>query len=85
MILYIITIIVLIHKDYSSSAGVWQSQFPPSVQPQVAVHPQPSSTFSQDMSNEQLELWLRTHPSLTGTDYEEDISKLSGTHHIMYY
>ena len=31
------------------------------------------------MNNEQLAQWLRNHPSLTGTDYEEDISKLSGT------
>ena len=30
------------------------------------------------MNNEQLAQWLRNHPSLTGTDYEEDISKLSG-------
>ena len=36
-------------------------------------------TFSKDMSNEQLALWLRNHPSLSGTDYEEDISKLRGT------
>ena len=31
------------------------------------------------MSNEQLALWLRNHPSLSGTNYEEDISKLRGT------
>ena len=31
------------------------------------------------MNNEQLALWLRNHPSLSGTNYEEDISKLRGT------
>ena len=31
------------------------------------------------MSNEQLALWLRNHPSLSGTNYEEDIGKLRGT------
>ena len=34
--------------------------------------------FCKDMSNEQLALWLRNHPSLSGTNYEEDISKLRG-------
>ena len=32
------------------------------------------------MNNEQLAQWLRNHPSLSGTDYEEDISKLRGTY-----
>ena len=36
--------------------------------------------FSKDMSSEQLALWLRNHPSLSGADYEEDISKLRGTY-----
>ena len=61
-----------------TSDAVQQLQSLPTVQPQVDVHPQPL-TFSKDMSNEQLALWLRNHPSLTGTDYEEDISKLIGT------
>ena len=61
-----------------ASDTVQQPQSPRSVQPRVDVHPQPL-TFSKDMSNEQLALWLRDHPSLTGTDYEEDISKLIGT------
>ena len=65
------------HTDYSSDASVQQPQSLPSVQLQVDVHPQPL-TFSMEMSNEQLALWLRNHPSLTGTDYEEDISKLRG-------
>ena len=47
------------------------------VQTPVDVHT--SLTFSKDMSNEQLALWLRNHPSLSGTNYEEDISKLRGT------
>ena len=50
----------------------------PTVQTPVDVHIQ-SLTFSKDMSNEQLALWLRNHPSLSGTNYEEDISKLRGT------
>ena len=69
---------------------------PATVQPQVDVSPQPL-TFSKDMSNEQLAQWLSNHPNLTGTDYQEDISKLKGTivfvvvheytfiHNINYY
>ena len=52
-----------------------QPQAPAAVQPQVDVCPQPL-TFSKDMSNEQLALWLSNHPDLTGTDYQEDITKL---------
>ena len=62
--------------DHASDA-MQQPQHPATVQPQVDEHPQ-SSNFSKDMSNEQLALWLRNHPNLTGTDYEEDISKLRG-------
>ena len=49
-------------------------------QPQSScdIQPQPS-VFSKDMSNEQLAVWLRNHPRLTGTNYEEDIGKLRGT------
>ena len=54
-----------------------QPQAPAAVQPQVDVGPQPL-TFSKDMSNEQLALWLSNHPNLTGTDYHEDIGKLRG-------
>ena len=35
-------------------------------------------TFSKDMSNEQLALWLNRHPKLVGTDFSEDINKLRG-------
>ena len=51
---------------------VHQPQSPCDIQPQLSV-------FSKDMSNEQLAVWLSNHPSLTGTNYEEDISKLRGT------
>ena len=57
-----------------------QLQSPCIVQPQVDVHPQ-SLTFSKDMSNDHLAQWLRNHPSMTGTNYKEDISKLIGTLH----
>ena len=60
--------------DYPSGASVQQPQSPPTVQTSVSQ----SLTFSKDMSTEQLALWLRNHPSLSGADYEEDISKLIG-------
>jgi hypothetical protein len=60
-----------------SGASVQQPQSPPTVQTRVDVRSQPL-TFSKDMSNEQLALWLRSHPSLRGTNYEEDMSKLIG-------
>ena len=41
--------------------------------------------FSKDMSSEQLALWLRNHPSLSGADYEEDISKLIGIMFMYMY
>ena len=40
-------------------------------------------SFSKDLNNEQLALWLQIHPTLTGTDYREDINKLKGT--LMQY
>ena len=61
--------------DYPSGASVQQPQFPPTVQMPVDIRPQPL-IFSKDMSSEQLALWLRNHPSLSGADYQEDISKL---------
>ena len=64
--------------DYPSGASVQQPQSPPTVQMQVDVHSQ-SITFSEDMSTEQLALWLRNHPSLSEAEYKEDISKLRGT------
>ena len=66
------------HTDNPSGASVQQPQSPPTVQTPVDIHSH-SSKFSKDMSNEQLALWLRNHPSLSGTNYEEDISKLRGT------
>ena len=63
--------------DYPSGARVQKPQSPPTVQTPVDVDSQPL-TFSKDMSNEQLAQWLRNHPSLSGVDYEEDISKLIG-------
>ena len=44
---------------------------------QVGTYPQPL-IFSKGMNNEQLALWLTNHPSLIGTDYQEDIEKLKG-------
>ena len=64
--------------DYPSGATVRQQQSPLTVQAQVDVCSE-LLTFSKDMSNEQLALWLRNHPSLSGTNYEKDISKLRGT------
>ena len=74
----LLIIIFLMRTDYSSGASVQQPPSPHTFQPRLDVHSQPL-TFSKDMNNEQLAQWLRNHPSLTGTDYEEDISKLSGT------
>ena len=57
-------------------------------QPQVRIHPQPR-TFSKDMNNEQLALWLSNHPDLVGTDYQSDIDKLKGglleCHNVIRY
>ena len=63
--------------DYPSGASVQQPQSPPTIQTPVDVYSQ-TLTFSKDMSNELLAQWLRNHPSLSGVDYEEDISKLIG-------
>ena len=60
--------------DFPSGASVQQPQSPPTVD----VCSQPLA-FSKDMGNEQVALWLRDHPSLSGTNYEEDISKLRST------
>jgi hypothetical protein len=43
--------------------------------------PQPL-IFSKDMSYEQLAVWLTNHPQFAGADYQQDISKLIGTHHV---
>ena len=73
-----IELIMTFWTDYPSGASVQQPQSPPAVQTPVDVHSQPL-TFSEDMNSEQLALWLRNHPSLSGAEYEEDISKLRGT------
>ena len=74
----IIRCLFLMLTDYPSGANVQQPQSQPTVHMPVDVR-SPSLTFSKDMSNEQLALWLRNHPSLSGTNYEEDIRKLRGT------
>ena len=67
--------IIFMHtSDYPSGASVQQQ---PAVETQADVDSQ-SSTFSKDMSSEQLALWLRNNPSLSGAEYEQDISKLRG-------
>ena len=66
--------IIFMHTDYPSGASVKQ---PPAVETQADVDSQ-SSTFSKDMSSEQLAVWLRNNPSLSGAEYEQDISKLRG-------
>ena len=66
------------HTDYPSGTSIQQPQSPPTVQTRMDVCSQ-SSTFSKDMSSEQIALWLRNHPSLSEAEYEEDISKLRGT------
>ena len=65
-------------QPLESGASMQQPQSPPTVETQVDVRSQPLK-FSNDMSNQQLALWLRNHTSLGGTDYEEDISKQIGT------
>ena len=65
-------------QPLESGASMQLPQSPPTVETQVDVHSQPLK-FSNNMSNQQLALWLRNHTSLSGTNYEEDISKLIGT------
>ena len=65
----------VMHTDYPSGTSVQQPQFPPTVVTQGDVHLQALN----NMNNQELALWLRNHASLSGTDYEEDISKLIGT------
>ena len=72
-----IYIIPLLNHTDSISGSVQQPLVLMLVQPQEDKCSQPL-TFSKDMNNIQLAQWLRNHPSLTGTYYEEDISKLIG-------
>ena len=39
--------------------------------------------FSEDMSYEQLVVWLTNHPRLVGRGYQQDISKLRGTWSVL--
>ena len=55
-----------------------QPQASSTVQPRLDVCP-PPLTFSEDMSYEQLAVWLTNHPQFMGADYQEDINKLKGT------
>ena len=55
-----------------------------SSQPQQVQNQTTDLTFSKDMSNEQLALWLTHHPNLIGTDFSEDIDKLRGTNFFFY-
>ena len=54
-----------------------QPQASATVQQQLDVQPQPL-TFSEDMSYEQLAVWLTNHPKLVGVRYQQDINKLKG-------
>ena len=40
--------------------------------------PPQSLEFSNDMSYEQLAVWLTNHPQFMGAGYQQDISKLKG-------
>ena len=63
-----------------TGASVQQPQSPPTARtPALAQVDLLTFEFSKCMSSEQLAQWLRNHPRLSGTDYEEDISKLRGT------
>ena len=70
-------LMITLWTDYPSGASVQQPQSPPTVLIPEDVHLQ-SLTFSENMSCEQLALWLRNNPSLSEAEYEEDISKLRG-------
>ena len=70
---------ILVYENIELSRGqrLWQTSTP-AVIPQDIIVPQPSS-FSKHLNNEQLALWLQSHPRLTDTDYRQDINKLKGT------
>ena len=63
------------HTDYPSGASVQQPQPPATIQTRSDVR----SQSPKNMSYKQLAVWLGNHPSLSGGDYEDDISKLRGT------
>ena len=63
-----------------TGASVQQPQSPPTVRmPTLEQVDLLMFKFSKCMNNEQLAQWLRNHPRLRGTNYEDDISKLRGT------
>ena len=70
----------VMHTDYPSGTSVQQPQSPPTVVTQGDVQ----SQSLNNMSNQQLALWLRNHASFSGTDYEEDISRLIGTYLMLH-
>ena len=55
-------------------------QQPQAVEPQLDVCPPTPLAFSEDLSYEQLPVWLTNHPKLVGVGYQQDISKLKGTY-----
>ena len=61
-----------------SDARLQQLQTSPGVLSPVDVPPQPLM-FSEDMSYEQLAVWLTNHSKLVGEGYQQDINKLKGT------
>ena len=70
---------MIYNTGYSSDARLQQLQTSLGVLSLVDVHPQPL-TFSEDMSYEQLAVWLTNHPKLVGEGYQQDINKLKGIH-----
>ena len=68
------------HTDPTGTGdGVQQPQASATGQPQLGVCLRPL-VFSEDLSYEQLAVWLTNHPKLVGVDYQQDISKLKGTY-----
>ena len=75
IIIIMIIITILMPTDYPSGASVQQPQSQPTFRTRADVH----SQSPKDMSYKQVAVWLGNHPSLSGGDYEDDISKLRGT------
>ena len=78
---YVISYIILImHTDpIGTGNGVQQPQASATGQLQLGVCPPAPLVFSEDLSYEQLAVWLTNHPKLVGVGYKQDISKLKGT------
>ena len=64
----------LVYIGLSRGQSLQQTSTPALIQQEITVPQLPS--FSKHLNDEQLALWLQNHPSLAGTDYQEDISKL---------